>query len=257
MWIREKCKGDGQATSIMRISFCVVVYKIWRERNSRLHGKSPCHKNSILQCSIRAVHSRLAYLQLGDVENRKNVDTAANFGLPSFQVFDAEFCSWSRPEQRFIKVNTDAAVQNGKGGIGGLLRNSAGEVKVMFSIRLGCEEIHLLEMKAILHGIRLALMGGHDSIWIESDSLTAVNVISKKWECPWKAIPIIEEIRDALLQFQSWKLTHIWREANGAADFLSKPDCCCEGPVISPSILPPKLRDILALDAAGHMYPRL
>ncbi|XP_077231908.1 uncharacterized protein LOC143865152 [Tasmannia lanceolata] len=165
------------------------------------------------------------------------------------------FTTW--PEQRFFKVNTDAAVQNGKGGIGGLIRNSAGEVTAMLSIRLGCEEIHILEMKAILHGIRLALLGGQDSIWIESDSLTAVNVILEKWECPWKAVPIVEEIHDALLQTQKWKSSHTWTEANGAADFLSKPDCCCAGAVISPSIIPPKLRDIMELDAAGHIYPRL
>ncbi|XP_077251946.1 uncharacterized protein LOC143891198 [Tasmannia lanceolata] len=229
LWIREKFKGDGQATSIMRISFCVVVYTIWRERNSQLHGKPPCHKTSTLQRCIRLIHSRLAHLQLGDVMSRKNVATAANFGLPSFQVkTDAVFCSWTRPEHSFIKLNTDAAVQNGKGGIG-----------------------------AILHGIRLARTGGHESIWIESDSLTAVNVILEKWECPWKAIPIVEEIRDALLKTQNWKLSHTWREANGAADFLSKPDCCCEGAALPPSSIPPKLRDILDLDAAGHIYPRL
>ncbi|XP_077252340.1 uncharacterized protein LOC143891683 [Tasmannia lanceolata] len=229
MWVREKCKGDGQATSIMRIGFCVLVYMIWRERNSRLHGKTPCHKTGILQSSISSIHSRLAHLQIGDVKSRKNEEITSHFGLPSLQVrTDAEFCSWVRPEQRFIKENTDAAVQNGKGGIGGLIRNSVG----------------------------LALLRGHDSIWIESDSLAAVNVILEKWECPWKAIPIVEEIQDALLQTQKCKLSHTWREANGAANFLSKPDYCCKGADISPSIIPPMLRDILELHAAGHIYPR-
>ncbi|XP_077232359.1 uncharacterized protein LOC143869136 [Tasmannia lanceolata] len=258
MWIREKFKGDGQATSIMRLSFCVVVYMIWRERNSRLHGKHPCHKTSTLHSCLSIIHSRLAHLHLDDVISRKNVATAANFGLPCIQVkIDAVFCSWIRSDHEFYKINTDAAVHNGMGGIGGLIRNSMGEVQVMFSLRSGCEEIHLLEMKAILHGIILARTEGYESIWIESDSLVAVNVILEKWECPWKAIPIVEEIRDALRNTQNWKLSHIWREANGAADFLSKPDCCCKGAVLLPSTIPPTLRDILDLDAAGHLYPRV
>ncbi|XP_077221623.1 uncharacterized protein LOC143855390 [Tasmannia lanceolata] len=258
MWIREKFKRDGQATSIMRLSFCVVVYMIWRERNSRLHGKHPCHKTSTLHSCLSIIHSRLAHLHLDDVISRKNVATAANFGLPCIQVkTDAVFCSWIRPDHEFYKINTDAAVHNGMGGIGGLIRNSMGEVQVMFSLRSGCEEIHLLEMKAILHGIILARSEGYESIWIESDSLVAVNVILEKWECPWKAIPIVEEIRDALRNIQNWKLSHIWREANGAADFLSKPDCCCEGAVLLPSTIPPTLRDILDLDATGHLYPRV
>ncbi|XP_077249094.1 uncharacterized protein LOC143888524 [Tasmannia lanceolata] len=253
----KSLKGMGRPPRLCGL-VSVWWYTIWRERNSPLHGKPPCHKTSTLQRCIRLIHSRLAHHQLGDDMSRKNVATAANFGLPSFQVkTDAVFCSWTRPEHSFIKLNTDATVHNGKGGIGGLIRNSAGEVHVMFSIRLGCEEIHILEIKAILHGIRLLRTGGHESIWIKSDSLTAVIVILEKWECPWKAIPIVEEIRDALLKTQNWKLSHTWREANGAADFLSKPDCCCEGAALPPSSIPPKLRDILDLDAAGHIYPRL
>ncbi|XP_077226482.1 uncharacterized protein LOC143859716 [Tasmannia lanceolata] len=242
----------------MRLSFCMVVSMIWRERNSRLYGKPPCHKKSTLHSCLSVIHSRFAHLHLDDFISRNNVATAANFGLPCIhERTSAVFCSWTRPALEVYKLNTDAAVRNGIGGIGGLIRNSVGEVQVMFSLRSGSEEIHLLEMKAILHGITLARTEGYNSIWIESDSLLAVNVLLEKWDCPWKAIPIVEEIRDALRNTPNWKLSHIWREANGAADFLSKPDCCCEGAVLLPSCIPRGLRDILDLDAAGHLYPRL
>ncbi|XP_077242465.1 uncharacterized protein LOC143882977 [Tasmannia lanceolata] len=257
-WIRENFKGEGQATSIVRLSFCMVVSSIWRERNSRLYGKPHRHKTSILHSCLSVIHSRFTHLHLDDFNSRKNVTTAANFGLPCIQErTSAVFCSWTRPADEVYKLNTDAAVRNGNGGIGGLIRNSEGEVQVMFSLRSDIQEIHLLEMEAILHGINLARKEGYNSIWIESDSLLAVNVILEKWDCPWKAIPIVEAIRDALRNTPIWKLSHIWREANGAADFLSKPDCCCEGAALLPSYIPRGLREILDLDAAGHLYPRL
>ncbi|XP_077222164.1 uncharacterized protein LOC143856008 [Tasmannia lanceolata] len=256
-WIRENFKGEGQATSIVRLSFCMVVSSIWRERNSRLYGKPHRHKTSILHSCLSVIHSRFTHLHLDDFNSRKNVTTAANFGLPCIQErTSAVFCSWTRPADEVYKLNTDAAVRNGNGGIGELIRNSEGEVQVMFSLRSDIQEIHLLEMEAILHGINLARKEGYNSIWIESDSLLAVNVILEKWDCPWKAIPIVEAIRDALRNTPIWKLSHIWREANGAADFLSKPDCCCEGAALLPSYIPRGLREILDLDAAGHLYPR-
>ncbi|XP_077249345.1 uncharacterized protein LOC143888834 [Tasmannia lanceolata] len=188
----------------------------------------------------------MTFLRLEDSMNQKNMKIAENFRLVCFKSIRVDqFCSWIKPTPPIIKVNTDAAVQNGSAGLGGLAHDSAGKVLHMFSIRHACEEIHILELKAILHGIRLAKSKNILRIWIESDSLTAVNVIKKIWACPWKAIPVVADIREALSPLHQWDKSHVWREANSAADFLSKPDCSYEGDDIPGSTCPPSLKKLL------------
>ncbi|XP_077215696.1 uncharacterized protein LOC143850322 [Tasmannia lanceolata] len=257
-WIRCNFKGDGQASTLIKVGFCSAIYMIWCERNNRLHGKPPRHKQFILQTILSAIRGRMLHLHLNDIRNPRNIKTAESFGLACIQKDQiAQLCSWECPKANWSKLNSDAALVNDKAGLGGIIRNWHGDTLALYSIRADVEDIHLLEMKAIYYGIKLAAAKGCHNLWIESDSLLSVNVILHLWQTPWKAIPIIHNIRQILSTFTEWHISHIWREANAGADFLSKPDCYCEGDDIPIHLIPQELKVITSLDATGTSYPRL
>ncbi|XP_077228307.1 uncharacterized protein LOC143861248 [Tasmannia lanceolata] len=204
--------------------------------NKRYHGNQPRHKQQILHSIFSIITLRLSFLQLEDPRTQRNIIIA------EFFVF---------------QVNTDVAIHGDNAGLGGLIRDLSGKEVAAFSVKLPAKEIHVLEMKAILLGARLAAEKGLTYTLLESDSLTAVNVINDDRTCPWKAISVIADIRDALLCLDNWKLSNVWREANVAADFLSKPTCSIEGVDIPVVDLPIDLLDIIVADSNGTLYPRL
>ncbi|XP_077252328.1 uncharacterized protein LOC143891669 [Tasmannia lanceolata] len=117
--------------------------------------------------------------------------------------------------------------------------------------------IQELELEAICHGASLASSLDIDRLWIESDSLLAVNVIEGSVPCPWKKRLPLAHLKNTLLKFASWKVSHIWREANRPADFLSKPDCPLKGSCIQGVSLSHPLYDYVKEDDEGTLYYRL
>ncbi|XP_077249413.1 uncharacterized protein LOC143888914 [Tasmannia lanceolata] len=142
-------------------------------------------------------------------------------------------------------------------GVGGVIRNHEGRSIKMFSLKVRIGSIHLLELQAILHGLRLARNHNLTNIWVESDLLVAVNVVLKKFKYPWKGIPTLAKIYKVLAGTNSWCISHIWCEANSVADFLSKPDCGIKGDNLNTESAPPLLLDLMALDSMGAIYTRL
>ncbi|XP_077253677.1 uncharacterized protein LOC143892719 [Tasmannia lanceolata] len=127
----------------------------------------------------------------------------------------------------------------------------------MFAINVLPGTIHLLELKAILQGLIPARKNNMADIWVESDSLVAVNVVLKNYKCPWKGIPTLAKIYKCMAESNSWRISHTWREANSVADFLSKTNCDVNGDDLSIESAPPILLDLMAQDSSGAIYTRL
>ncbi|CAK9134351.1 unnamed protein product [Ilex paraguariensis] len=89
----------------------------------------------------------------------------------------------------------------------------------------------LAECKALLEGIKMFLR--HDlmnyQLLIESDSQVLVGMVLGKVKVPWKCKQFIDDICGILHRFNI-KVSHIFREANGLADFLASyavNEACC------------------------------
>ncbi|XP_077231963.1 uncharacterized protein LOC143865528 [Tasmannia lanceolata] len=160
-------------------------------------------------------------MALQDVDNSRNNLIAANFGYVLCPIkAETKWCSWKKPDPDSFKINTDALLDSEGGGIGGLIRDEYGMVIAMFSMNVEREEIFELELLAVHQGITLAREMGLKSIWIESDSKLAIDMIIGTSSRPWSKLNLIKDIKKSLACFDSWKLSHIWREDNAAADFL-------------------------------------
>ncbi|XP_077245927.1 uncharacterized protein LOC143885615 [Tasmannia lanceolata] len=156
-----------------------------------------------LSISLFVFGQRTLFLNLEDEENPRSRSIAFHFGLSLFKrVKSDQVCSWAKPESRWIKLNSDASLTDEGAGIEGILRNPDGNVISMFSLNVDRAPIHELEIDVILQGIRLAHEKQVENLWIESDSMVAVKVISGEFNCPWKKIPIIADIRICLIFYR-------------------------------------------------------
>ncbi|XP_077215941.1 uncharacterized protein LOC143850596 [Tasmannia lanceolata] len=127
----------------------------------------------------------------------------------------------------------------------------------MFSLLTDPEEIFGLELLAIKYGIELALRHSSHSIWIESNSSYAVDIVKKSAKCPWNQINRVHQIHNLLEKFHNWKITHVWREGNTVADILSKRGFPAKREDFCMSVITPELQDSILKDSVGMIYARM
>ncbi|KAJ1403339.1 Ribonuclease H domain [Sesbania bispinosa] len=99
-------------------------------------------------------------------------------------------------------------------GCGGVFRSAEGRWVLGFAYNLGRSNILLAELRAIETALRIAWERGCTKVWVESDSLTAINLILKDLNlchpyANWKQ--------------KAWQvvLSHSFREGNRVADCLA------------------------------------
>ncbi|XP_077251405.1 uncharacterized protein LOC143890570 [Tasmannia lanceolata] len=256
-WIRTNFKGKLQATTALRIAFNAAIYHIWFERNSRIHELKSTHKQSILSDILYSIRTSCIHLHLDEAPSFRGKCLASNLHLPCFKATQpAKLCSWVPPATHLAKINTDASLSDVGGGLGGLIREGSGKITAAFSSNYDPSPIQELELEAIHYGLKLAITLNLHCVWIESDSLLAVNVINGKSECLWKKLQTLYNIQSLLSTMETWEVSHVWREANRGADFLSKIDCPVKGENIPVHRLSKPLLDIAVEDSLGVLYPR-
>ncbi|KAF5198102.1 Hva22-like protein a [Thalictrum thalictroides] len=167
------------------------------------------------------------------------------------------WCTWEKPKIGWTKLNTDGSLDLKNAGLGGLLRDHLGRPSCGFVTKSSRDGIFSLEIWAIWRGLILALGQGVKSIWVESDSMSAVQVINKEWPYPLKYGSCLKHIWKLLNNFENFQVSHSWREANQAADHLAKMNLNARDVVLWPADFPESLCNIIKEDAEGKVYLRV
>ncbi|CAN1792333.1 Putative ribonuclease H protein At1g65750 [Linum perenne] len=130
---------------------------------------------------------------------------------------------WDPGPDGWVTLNTDGSVNHSTGSAtaGGLLRNHLGHCSAAFSANLGKCSITRAELRGIFHGLDIAWREGHKQVRVQPDSQTAVSLILAD-DAPLRhhASEVLA-IRELLQRNWKTEIHHIYREANGAADFLA------------------------------------
>ena len=130
---------------------------------------------------------------------------------------------WACPPAGFVKLNFDGSkLRNGQSSFGFVIRDVAGEVISAVAQSLG-SSISILQAEAwgLQAGVRAAVGLGIKNIIIEGDNLVVINSIKNSWSVPWEIANLIADIKAELREFSCFKIFHIFREANRAADFMA------------------------------------
>jgi probable phosphoglycerate mutase len=109
-------------------------------------------------------------------------------------------------------------------GLGYLLEdNSSSRVLARVGAQIGQGTNNIAEYQALLAGIRHALRLGFWDVMILTDSLLVANQIKGSWGVKDKALAKLHREAQLLLKLcRTWSITHNYREANTAADDLSR-----------------------------------
>ncbi|KAL0301604.1 UNVERIFIED_CONTAM: hypothetical protein Sradi_6437200 [Sesamum radiatum] len=80
------------------------------------------------------------------------------------------------------------------------------------------------ELSAIHRGLQLCRDKGFRKIWIETDAKAIITLMSSPRQGAWNLQNTLQRIRNILSQM-TYRISHIFREGNQAADFLANQAC--------------------------------
>ncbi|WRX28180.1 Reverse transcriptase domain - like 10, partial [Theobroma cacao] len=128
---------------------------------------------------------------------------------------------WIKPAIGEYKLNVDGSSRNGQNAAsGGVLRDHTGKLVFGFSENIGPSNSLQAELHALLRGLLLCQERHIDNLWIEMDALVVIQMILRSQKGSHDIRYLLESIRKCLRGI-SYRISHIFREGNQAADFLS------------------------------------
>ncbi|EOX98716.1 Uncharacterized protein TCM_007413 [Theobroma cacao] len=136
--------------------------------------------------------------------------------------------SWECPPISWFKFNTDKAARGCPGhlGIGGVLQDETGVVKLTFSKKAGWGDANLAKVLAVREAMVLFVASSwvnSNNIIIESDSKNVVSWISNPSKALWRLRQLILQIHSLKNRVAGgWLIKHISRSGNETADSLAK-----------------------------------
>ncbi|KAL2227910.1 UNVERIFIED_CONTAM: putative ribonuclease H protein [Sesamum indicum] len=133
---------------------------------------------------------------------------------------------WTKPELGWIKINTDGASKGnpGRAGAGGIARDEEGAVILAFYEVLGETNNTFAEVFALFKALQLCQTENIPRIWIEVDANCILHLVQQSEKAHWPLKHMLTHIR-LMLKKVEYKITHIYREGNKAADYLANLAC--------------------------------
>ncbi|XVF82519.1 hypothetical protein PTKIN_Ptkin16aG0055800 [Pterospermum kingtungense] len=218
----------GVCDRLWKMSFFAIVWSIWLSRNDVIFNRGAVIFDDLIQIMLLRVamwtKAKWPFIVECVYEIIRNPQLIT---VKTPSVKGPRSALWATPSQGCMKFIVDGAAKGkpGPAGIGGVLRDDKGMVKLVFSKPVGVMDSNLAELLAA----REAFIIYSDSQWaqsykllIESDSLNVVKWIKDPSSSPWRFRTIISFIENLKLKICDWSIDHVLREANSLADGLAK-----------------------------------
>uniref|UniRef100_A0A7C9A6W4 RNase H type-1 domain-containing protein n=1 Tax=Opuntia streptacantha TaxID=393608 RepID=A0A7C9A6W4_OPUST len=133
-----------------------------------------------------------------------------------------QFIRWNPPTPGTVKLNFDGSLQGRSAAGGYILRDWKGEPLMVGASNYGNTSIIIAESRALRDGLQAALQLGLHQLDIEGDNAVVIGALRREIDVPWQIRTVIEDLQSMLQQIAHSQVMHIYREANMAADWLSK-----------------------------------
>ncbi|KAK9181143.1 hypothetical protein WN944_024280 [Citrus x changshan-huyou] len=233
----------SQNISNWSVFFGIGVWRIWFWRNQFVFNKTSMDPMALLvDVSLRA----------------EEMSKIHNHCLVTGRLKIDKWIRWHPPDWPWCTLNTDGAHKaNGVSTAGGLIRDYSGRWLTGFGLMLGSCSVTMAELRGIYQGLILAWNFGIRWLHVETDSLCATQMLANQVVTTNEYASLIFAIKE-YLQKKDWQvsISHVYREANSAADFMANLACSLPlGLMVYPS--PPLgVTSILLYDSYGVATPR-
>ncbi|KAG6489171.1 hypothetical protein ZIOFF_050431 [Zingiber officinale] len=247
----------------------LIIWFLWYARNDAKHCGIMLVAKKIIWNVFQYLVSGMAAGIIKPKHWKSFTDVAHNLGFlvrPKI-VNTISVVSWKKPKFKCFKLNVDGC-SKGNPGVSsyGVIVRDHGSIVVMAKHGLiGVGSNVRAELVAILKDLELCMENQLFLIWLESDSLVALKILSSSY-FSWEFGNLIRKIKGIICKHQVY-FSHVYREANAVADYianqafnspvdsaLSVPLDLYTGRIFYNQDIDKELRGICNLDKSGLPY---
>ncbi|CAN0836858.1 Putative ribonuclease H protein At1g65750 [Linum grandiflorum] len=192
--------------------FGVAVWLLWRARNKRVFEQAietPTEVAHRCDYWVALINSSWKTGQLGREVRSLTRQT--------------QLIGWRPSNEGWFTLSTDGSLRSPTklAAAGGVIRTDTGCFVKAFAANLGSCSITRAEMRAIVDGLQLAWSLGIRRIKVQSDSMSAISILAKVSELDHQHAALVLQFKELCSRQWDVHLSHIYREANYAADYLA------------------------------------
>ncbi|XP_073133317.1 uncharacterized protein [Henckelia pumila] len=253
--VAEDWRKDGHARELIPF---LIIWFIWKARNDHKHRGVRTHPARIIKQIQEFLVSlgRVGILKVGHW--RGYHDVACSLGL-NFIITRTAYIRvvwWIPPLIGHFKLNSDGCSKGGgESGIGGIVRNHVGMPIIAYHDAIGYGNNTRAELLAILKGLQICQLYNLFSLWLEVDSMIALSIIDADNTC-WEFSFILTQIQ-GILNSSMVRKSHVYREANAAAEELANLGLAKGSAILWPGDIQGLLRGICRLERFSLPYIRV
>ncbi|EOY25447.1 Uncharacterized protein TCM_016753 [Theobroma cacao] len=219
LWGNSVAK-QGRIRTLLPIFIC---WFLWLERNDAKHRHSGLYTDRVVWRIMTLLRQLQDDSLLQQWQWKGDTDIAAmwryNFQLK--QRAPPQIVYWRKPFTGEYKLNVDGSSRNGQhAASGGVLRDHTSKLIFCFSENIGTYNSLQAELRALHRGLLLCKERHIEKLWIEMDALAVIQLIPHSQKGSHDIRYLLESIKKCLNSI-SYRISHIFREGNQAADFLS------------------------------------
>lgn len=176
----ETTANNKMHNQMLQIAPTIICWELWKQRNACKYGKQKKFQlNSMrhqITWTLKTAISNMVPGEYTQMEWTLLCDKVER--LRPYQKWIQ--VTWESPLPDTIKVNTDGSFckESGKAGIGGVVRNSQGDLIAAFSIHISCDDHTMAEAKAAEFGGKWCSQNGYTNFSIELDSKIIVDMLT-------------------------------------------------------------------------------
>jgi len=153
---------------------------------------------------------------------------------------------WNAPPPGVVKLNFDSSLSHKLAAGGFIIGDWIGQLIKARAAHYGESKILIAETRALRDGIKAAANLGINRFLIEGDNATVIRTLRGEVLTQWEIAAIIKDVKKFLSNMTFVSISHVYREANMAADWISKASQTVFNTEVCWDISPPQeLRDIM------------
>ncbi|KAF7833065.1 Non-LTR retroelement reverse transcriptase [Senna tora] len=201
----------GYSDNSWDVMFATACWYIWRLRNADVFEDSSSMTADPVLAIKKLTSDSIRAMDRHVVGGRKGVNHVKRF------------VCWRKPTTGWVKFNVDGAKNEAfdMSACGGVARDDEGRFLIGFMRKIGTGSVLNAELWSILCALEVAWNAGFKKLVIETDCLTAVNIITDSVQRSHPCFAMLSRINAWFMLDWEVEVVHTLREGNEAADALA------------------------------------
>jgi len=182
---------------------------------------------------------------LGDISSQGSIHRHSTSNL---------IVRWNAPPLGVVKINFDGSLSQNSTAGGFIIRDWTGKVIKAGAAHYREPSILVAEARTLRDEVKAVANARFKRVLIEGDHATVNRTLRGEASSPWQIAAIIQDVNKYLRTMIYVSISHVYREANMATDWLSKKGQTVLNVAVSWATTPPW--ELMAADKIGRTLVR-